>query len=81
MSQKGQKYKLERLADIPEGETISLYRSGDFTDLCRGPHLASTGEIRAFKLLSVAGAYFRGDEKNPMMQRLYGCLLYTSRCV
>ena len=72
MSQKGQKYKLERLADIPEGETISLYRSGDFTDLCRGPHLASTGEIRAFKLLSVAGAYFRGDEKNPMMQRLYG---------
>ena len=72
MSQRGQKYKLERLADIPEGETISLYRSGDFIDLCRGPHLASTGEIQVFKLLSVAGAYFRGDEKNPMMQRLYG---------
>ena len=72
MSKRGQKYKLERLADIPEGETISLYHSGDFTDLCRGPHVASTGEIKAFKLTSVAGAYFRGDEKNQMMQRLYG---------
>jgi threonyl-tRNA synthetase len=72
MSQRGQKYKLERLADIPEGETISLYHCGDFTDLCRGPHVASTGGVKAFKLQSVAGAYFRGDEKNPMMQRLYG---------
>ena len=72
MSKRGQTYKLERLADIPEGETISLYTCGDFTDLCRGPHVKSTGEIRAFKLLSVAGAYFRGDEKNRMMQRLYG---------
>ncbi|NCA83296.1 MAG: threonine--tRNA ligase [Opitutae bacterium] len=72
MKARGQTYKLERLADIPEGETISLYHSGDFTDLCRGPHVASTGEIRAFKLTSVAGAYFRGDEKNQMMQRLYG---------
>ena len=72
MSKRGQKYKLERLADIPEGETISLYHSGDFTDLCRGPHVASTSEIKAFKLTSVAGAYFRGDEKNQMMQRLYG---------
>ncbi len=72
MSKRGQKYKLERLADIPEGETISLYHSGDFTDLCRGPHVPSTGAIKAFKLTSVAGAYFRGDEKNPMMQRLYG---------
>ena len=72
MTQRGQKYKLERLADIPEGETISLYHSGDFTDLCRGPHVKSTGEIKAFKLTSVAGAYFRGDEKNQMMQRLYG---------
>ena len=72
MKARGQKYKLERLADIPEGETISLYHSGDFTDLCRGPHVPSTGAIQAFKLLSVAGAYFRGDEKNPMMQRLYG---------
>jgi threonyl-tRNA synthetase len=72
MQARGQRYKLERLADIPEGETISLYHSGDFTDLCRGPHVASTGEIQAFKLTSVAGAYFRGDEKNQMMQRLYG---------
>ena len=72
MTQRGQTYKLERLADIPEGETISLYHSGDFTDLCRGPHVASTGAIKAFKLTSVAGAYFRGDEKNQMMQRLYG---------
>ncbi len=72
MKARGQKYKLERLADIPEGETISLYHSGDFTDLCRGPHVATTGAIKAFKLTSVAGAYFRGDEKNQMMQRLYG---------
>lgn len=72
MKERGQSYKLERLSDIPEGETISLYHSGDFTDLCRGPHVASTGEIKAFKLTSVAGAYFRGDEKNQMMQRLYG---------
>ncbi|MDY0149218.1 MAG: threonine--tRNA ligase [Kiritimatiellia bacterium] len=72
MKERGQRYKLERLADIPEGETISLYHTGDFTDLCRGPHVASTGQIQAFKLTSVAGAYFRGDEKNQMMQRLYG---------
>ena len=72
MSKRGQKYKLERLADIPEGEAISLYHCGDFTDLCRGPHVASTGGVKAFKLTSVAGAYFRGDEKNQMMQRLYG---------
>ena len=72
MSKRGQKYKLERLADIPEGETITLYTCGDFTDLCRGPHVAGTGAIQAFKLTSVAGAYFRGDEKNQMMQRLYG---------
>ncbi len=72
MTKRGQTYKLERLADIPEGETISLYHCGDFTDLCRGPHVASTGAIKAFKIQSVAGAYFRGDEKNAMMQRLYG---------
>ena len=73
----GQGYKLERLADIPEGEAISLYTCGDFTDLCRGPHVASTGQIGAFKILSVAGAYFRGDEKQPMMQRLYGTAFAT----
>ncbi|MCL1856376.1 MAG: threonine--tRNA ligase [Kiritimatiellaeota bacterium] len=72
LEREGQRYKLERLADIPEGEKISFYRCGDFMDLCRGPHLASTGEVKAFKLVSVAGSYFRGDEKNPMLQRLYG---------
>ena len=67
-----QTYKLERLADIPEGAEITLYRCGDFVDLCRGPHLASTGEIKSFKLVSVAGSYYRGLERNPMLQRLYG---------
>ena len=77
MTKRGQTYKLERLADIPEGETISLYHCGDFTDLCRGPHVASTGAVKAFKIQSVAGAYFRGDEKNAMMQRLYGTAFLT----
>ncbi|MDR2850172.1 MAG: threonine--tRNA ligase [Verrucomicrobiota bacterium] len=68
----GQPYKLERLADIPEGEAVSLYTCGAFTDLCRGPHLATTADIGAVKLTAVAGSYYRGDEKNPMLQRLYG---------
>ncbi len=67
-----QPFKLERLADIPEGEAISFYRSGDFIDLCRGPHVESSAEIGAVKLLSVAGSYFRGDENNKMLQRIYG---------
>ena len=70
--ERGQKFKLERLADIPEGEKITFFKSGDFIDLCRGPHLKSTGEIKAIKLLSVAGSYYRGRETNPMLQRLYG---------
>ncbi len=69
---RGQTYKLERLADIPEGEAITFYRCGDYYDLCRGPHVPSTGCVKAFKLMSVAGSYYRGDEKNPMLQRLYG---------
>jgi len=69
---KDQPYKLERLADIPEGEAVSLYTCGAFTDLCRGPHVARTSDIGAVKLMSVAGSYYRGDEKNPMLQRLYG---------
>lgn len=73
----GQTYKLERLAEIPEGETISFYRCGDFTDLCRGPHVERTGQIGAFKLLSVAGSYFHGIETNPMLQRLYGVVFPT----
>jgi threonyl-tRNA synthetase len=69
---RGQDYKVEMLREIPDGETISLYRHGDFVDLCRGPHLSRTGEIRSFRLLAVAGAYWRGDEKNRMLQRIYG---------
>ena len=68
----GQTYKLERLADIPAGETVSLYKCGAFIDLCRGPHVANTSEIGAVKLMAVAGSYYRGDENNPMLQRLYG---------
>ena len=73
----GQRYKLERLADIPEGEPISFYRTGDFIDLCRGPHLERTGQIPAFKLTSVAGSYYRGVETNPMLQRIYGMACAT----
>lgn len=68
----GQKYKLERLADISEGETVTFYECAGFTDLCRGPHVDNTAQIGAFKLLSVAGSYYRGDENNPMLQRVYG---------
>ncbi len=67
-----QTYKIERLADIPEGETISFYRCGTFFDLCRGSHVATTRELKAFKITSIAGSYYRGDEKNPMLQRIYG---------
>ena len=66
------KYKAGRLADIPEGETISFYKNGEFLDLCAGTHVPSTAKIQAFKLLSIAGAYHRGDEKNAQLQRIYG---------
>lgn len=66
-----QPYKLELIEELPE-EKVTVYRQGAFTDLCRGPHVKSTGEIKAFKLLNVAGAYWRGDEKRPMLQRIYG---------
>jgi len=69
--ERGEKYKVELLEDIAEG-TVSVYSQGDFVDLCRGPHLPSTGRLRAYKLLSIAGAYWRGDERNPMLQRIYG---------
>ncbi len=65
-------YKVELLEEIPEGETISLYTQGNFIDLCRGPHLPHTGKIKAIKLLKTSGAYWRGDEKNKMLQRIYG---------
>jgi threonyl-tRNA synthetase len=68
----GQNYKLERLADIPAGDKITFYRSGAFSDLCRGPHVEHTGQLGAFKLMSIAGSYFRGKETNPMLQRVYG---------
>ena len=68
----GEHYKAEIIASIPEGEELSLYRQGDFVDLCRGPHVPSTGRLRAFKLTKVAGAYWRGDSRNAMLQRIYG---------
>ncbi len=71
-----QPYKLELIDEIPE-ELMSIYRQGSFVDLCRGPHVSSTGEITAFKLLSIAGAYWRGDEKRPMLQRIYGVAFDT----
>jgi threonyl-tRNA synthetase len=68
----GEAYKAEIVAAIPDGEPISLYRQGDFVDLCRGPHVPSTGKLKAFKLTKVAGAYWRGDPRNEMLQRIYG---------
>ena len=72
MSSYHENYKAEIIRDLPEGETISFYKQGAFTDLCRGPHLPSTGKIKAFKLISIAGAYWRGDEKKKMLTRIYG---------
>jgi len=73
-----QPYKLELIDEI-EDERVSLYRQGDFVDLCRGPHLEASGEIKAFKLVSIAGAYWRGDEKRPMLQRIYGVAFDTEQ--
>ena len=68
----GEHYKAEIIASIPAGEAVSLYREGAFTDLCRGPHVPSTGKLKHFKLMKVAGAYWRGDHRNEMLQRIYG---------
>ena len=68
----GEYYKAEIIASIPVGEDVSLYTEGNFTDLCRGPHVPSTGKLKAFKLMKLAGAYWRGDSKNEMLQRIYG---------
>ena len=68
----GEKYKVQIIRDIPGDETLTIYRQGEWFDLCRGPHVPSTGRLGAFKLLSVAGAYWRGDERNAMLQRIYG---------
>ncbi len=69
---KGENYKVELIHDLPADATISVYRQGDYLDLCAGPHLLSTAQVKAFKLMSVAGAYWRGSEKNKMLQRIYG---------
>ena len=74
----GEPYKAELINQIPD-ETVTLYSDGDFTDLCRGPHIESTGEIKAFKLLSIAGAYWHGIETNPMLQRIYGTAFFSEK--
>ncbi len=76
--EKGEKYKKE-LAQAIDGDTVTFYQSGQFTDLCRGPHIKSTGEIKHFKLLSVAGAYWRGDSEREQLQRIYGTAFYTKK--
>ena len=68
----GEAYKAELIAAIPDGQDVSLYREGDFVDLCRGPHVPSTGKLKVFKLMKVAGAYCRGDHRNEQLQRIYG---------
>ncbi len=77
MTKYNEKYKVELINDLPDDATISFYKQGSFTDLCRGPHLPSTGKIKAFKLTSIAGAYWRGDEKNKMLTRIYATAFAT----
>lgn len=77
MTKYNEKYKVELINDLPDEEVISFYKQGSFTDLCRGPHLPSTGKIKAFKLTSIAGAYWRGDEKNKMLTRIYATAFAT----
>lgn len=72
MEEKNEPYKVELIKELPEGEVISFYKQGEFTDLCRGPHLPTTGAVKAVKLLTSSGAYWRGDEHNKMLQRIYG---------
>ena len=76
-SDEGETYKVELIEALPEDAEISLFTQGDFTDLCAGPHVLSTGKVKAFKLMSIAGAYWRGDEKNKMLQRIYGTAFET----
>lgn len=72
-------YKLELIEAIPDGETVTLYQQGEFVDLCRGVHVPSTGKIKEFKLLSIAGAYWRGDSDNKMLQRIYGTAFFKKK--
>ena len=76
---RGEKYKVELIDDLPADAVISVYRNGDFEDLCRGPHVEHTGKLKAFKLVSIAGAYWRGSEKNPMLQRIYAVAFPTQQ--
>ena len=76
---KGETYKVELIEDLPEGEIISCYQQGEFVDLCAGPHAPSTGYIKAFKLMSIAGAYWRGSEKNKMLQRIYATAFWSKQ--
>jgi threonyl-tRNA synthetase len=78
-AERSEELKVSRLGDIPPGEAITVFRHGDFVDLCRGPHVQHTGQIGAFKLVEAAGAYWRGDESNPMLQRIYGTAFATRR--
>lgn len=77
MEKRGEPYKVELISDIPDGEPISFYEQGEYIDLCAGPHIAYTSGVKAYKLLSVTGAYWRGDEKNKMLQRIYGTAFAT----
>ncbi len=77
MTEKDEPYKVQLIEELPEGETISFYRQGEFTDLCAGPHLFSTGAVKAFKLTQCTGAYWKGDQKNKMLQRIYGIAFPT----
>ena len=77
MADKGEDYKVELIEDLPEDAVISFYKQGDFVDLCAGPHMASTGQIKAVKLQSIAGAYWRGDSDRKMLQRIYGTCFPT----
>ena len=79
--ERGEDYKVELIQELPGDEPVSIYEQGEFADLCRGPHVPSTGRIGAFKLLSVAGAYWRGDERNPMLQRVYGTAFPTRKAL
>ena len=72
MKENDEPYKVELIEELPEGEEISFYKQGEFVDLCAGPHLMSTGKVKVVKLLSASGAYWRGNEKNKMLQRVYG---------
>ena len=81
MEERREPYKVELIRDLPEDAVISFYKQGDFTDLCAGPHLPSTGKVKAFKLTHVAGAYWRGNEKNKMLQRIYGTAFDTKEAL